>query len=180
MDQAAPKTFSSCDNVAVTAHGAADSAETSATAMAGEGFSETDCVALPSSLMLQPLTSSNIFSRIEPPSALLIALEPAQANQTNKMADSRVGSRKLPVLLFLGVFVSLVSLLLWISLVFGVFSAYFTGILRVRRVGKILDVFEVFLGFSKRPRKRRTGLGTFLTSGCFSWRGVVTKNSPLL
>ena len=32
-----------------------------------------------------------------------------------------------------------------------------TGILRFRRVRKILDVFEGFSWFFKRPRKRRTG-----------------------
>ena len=41
---------------------------------------------------------------------------------------------------------------------FGVFSAYFTGTLRVRRVREILGVFEGFLGFSERPR--REGQGT--------------------
>ena len=43
---------------------------------------------------------------------------------------------------------------------FWVFSAYFPGFLRVRKVIKILGVFEVFLGiFETRPRKRRRGLG---------------------
>ena len=60
-----------------------------------------------------------------------------------------------PVLLFLGVFVSLVFFLLRKSLVFWVFSAYFTGFYRVREVVKILGVFEVFLGIYEKTKEKK-------------------------
>ena len=68
-----------------------------------------------------------------------------------------VGNGENPVLLFLGVSVSLVFFLQQISLIsfFLVFSAYFTGILRVRKVRQILDVFEVFPWFFKRTKEKK-------------------------
>ena len=64
----------------------------------------------------------------------------------------------LPVLLFLGVFVSLVFFLLRNSLVFLSVSAYFPGFSRVRKVEKSLVFLRFSLPLSKRPRKRRIGL----------------------
>ena len=67
------------------------------------------------------------------------------------------GKERYPVLLFLGVSVSLVFLLPRNSLVFlsgfCLFSGYFKGSQGETFVG----VFEVSLVFSKRPRKKRTG-----------------------
>ena len=54
-------------------------------------------------------------------------------------------------LLILGLF------LLGISLVFFSVFCFSTRILRVRKVRKILDVFNIFLGFSKRPWKEEQG-----------------------
>ena len=59
-----------------------------------------------------------------------------------------------PVLLFLGVFVSLVF-----SLVFWVFSAHFSGFLRVRKVRKFLGVFEVFLGIFEKTKEKKDRTG---------------------
>ena len=60
-------------------------------------------------------------------------------------------------------FFSLVFLFPWcfsccdIPWSFGVFSAYFPGFLRVRKVREILGVFEVFLGIFEKTKDRRTG-----------------------
>ena len=62
-----------------------------------------------------------------------------------------------PVLLFRGVFVSLVFFLLGISLVFWGVSDHFPEFFRVRKVRKFLGVSRLSLVFLKRPRKRRTG-----------------------
>ena len=67
-----------------------------------------------------------------------------------------------PVLLFLGVFVSLVFFLLRDSLVFlGCVSAYFPGFLRVRKVRKILGVFEVFLGIFEKTKEKKDRVGSW-------------------
>ena len=53
---------------------------------------------------------------------------------------------------------------------FRVCSAYFPGFLRVRKVRKILGVFDISLIFAKRPKKRRSlGVkfpGPFLAGNC--------------
>ena len=72
-----------------------------------------------------------------------------------------------PVLLFLGVFVSLVFLFLGISLVFLSVFCLFTGFSRVRMVRKILGVFEVFLGvFEKTKEKKDRVVRSTSTSQC--------------
>ena len=63
-----------------------------------------------------------------------------------------------PVLLFLGVFVSLVFSCCGNPWSFWVFFAYFTGFLGV----KSLVFLRFSLVFTKRPRKRRTGSFRFL------------------
>ena len=78
-----------------------------------------------------------------------------------------------PVLLFLGVFISLVFFLLRNSLVFLSISVYFPRFFEVCKVRKTLGVFEVFLVLSIRPRKRRTGsIGSVTFPWCFCFLGV--------
>ena len=46
-------------------------------------------------------------------------------------------------------------------------SAYFTGFLRVRKVRKILGVFEVFLGIFEKAKEKKDRVGTLVdTLGC--------------
>ena len=58
-------------------------------------------------------------------------------------------------------FFSLVFLFPWCFLAvkipwsFGVFSAYFPGFLRVRKVREILGVFEVFLGIFEKTKEKK-------------------------
>ena len=63
------------------------------------------------------------------------------------------------VLLFLGVLVSLTFSSYGFSWCFEVFSAYLTGILRLAESEKSLMFLRGFPWFSKRPRKRRIGMG---------------------
>ena len=64
-----------------------------------------------------------------------------------------------PVLLSLGVFVSLVFFLLKISLVFWVFSAYFPRFLGGSQGEKILDGFEDFLGIFEKTKEKKDRVG---------------------
>ena len=64
-------------------------------------------------------------------------------------------AQRFPVLLFLGVFVSLVFFFLGISLVFWSVFCLFIRVLRVRTARKILDVFEVFLGVFEKNKEKR-------------------------
>ena len=68
-----------------------------------------------------------------------------------------------PVLLFLGVFVSLVFFFLGMSLLFLSDFCLFYRVLTGSHRGKILDVFEVFLGVFEKPRTRLVHTGV--------WRG---------
>ena len=64
------------------------------------------------------------------------------------------GFPSFPVLLFC-------FLLLWIFSVFLSVSAYFTAIVRARRVGKVLDIFEVFPWFFKKTPERKDRVFSF-------------------
>ena len=59
------------------------------------------------------------------------------------------------VLLFLGVLFPWCFSCCEIPWSFGVFSAYFPGFLRVRKVREILGVFEVFLVFFKKTKEKK-------------------------
>ena len=70
-------------------------------------------------------------------------------------------------------FFSLVFLFPWcfcfleIPWSFEVFSAYFPGFLRVRKVREILRVLEVFLGILEKTKEKKDGVGTLLSSPSF-------------
>ena len=54
---------------------------------------------------------------------------------------------------------------------------YFTGILRVRRVGKMLDVFEVFPWFFKETKEKKDGAGTDFWEGDAMKQKSVKRNA---
>ena len=76
---------------------------------------------------------------------------------------------------FLGVFLAVKFLS------FGVFSTYFPGFFRVRKVREILGAFEVFLGiFQKRPKKDGKGGLSFRGVAFMTVLAVLQSTIPFL
>ena len=90
---------------------------------------------------------------------------PAASKFARKLFQQGISdSHSLLVLLFLGVFVSLVFFLLGISLVFWSVFCSFPSVQKVRKVRKILAFFEVFLGIFEKTKEKKDRAATAFSS----------------